>query len=85
MFWQRSGKLLLKRRNCKRSLNRSVREGGGNSGKSNIANPREVLSKKGMVNTSKLDLAITRTLVTLWNRFLEVGWGGRYHSGSGSE
>lgn len=40
-----------------------------------LSKPREVLSKKGMVNTSKLGLAITRTWVTLWNRFLEVGWG----------
>lgn len=34
--------------------------------------PREILSKKLMVNNSKLDLAIMRTLATLWNHFLGV-------------
>lgn len=43
--------------------------------------PREVVSKKGMVNSGhrvkpfeKLDLAILQTLVTLWNLCLGLGW-----------
>lgn len=38
-----------------------------------MAKPRQVLSKKEMVNNSKVDLAVVRTLVTLWIVSWELG------------